>query len=266
MNNEKTLPSGISKYSPLLKELVIRDIKIRYRRSILGILWTVLSPLLNMLVMTVVFQTIFKTDIEFFALYVMIGNIVFGFVSEATTRGMNAILWNSSLIKKVYIPKYLFPLANVLSSMVNFGFSYIAMILVMIIVKAPFSLMMLSSVVPFIYLVFFSFGLSLILCAVNVFFRDIQHLYSVFLTIWMYISAIFYPVSTLLENEESVWIANIIINNPVYRFIKFFRDIVMDGVFPNLTDNLICGGWALIMMVIGFVVFRLTQRKFILHI
>lgn len=265
MKNE-TAVSGLFKYSPLLKELVIRDIKIRYRRSILGILWTVLSPLLNMLVMTVVFQTIFATTVEFFALYVMIGNIVFGFVSEATNRSMNAILWNASLIKKVYIPKYLFPLSNVVSSMVNFGFSYVAMLLVMIITKAPFSWTMLSSIVPFIYLVFFSFGLGLILCAVNVFFRDIQHLYAVFLTIWMYISAIFYPVEPLLANEESAAVANIIVNNPLYRYIKFFRDITMDGVFPSLADNLICAGWALGMMAIGFIVFRLTQKKFILHI
>lgn len=266
MNNTKPAKFAIFKYTNLLRELVVRDIKIRYRRSILGILWTVLSPLLNMLVMTVVFQTIFASEIEFFALYVMIGNIVFSFVSEATNRGMNSILWNASLIKKVYIPKYLFPLANVLSSMVNFGFSYIAMILVMIITGAPFHWMMFTSILPFLYLVIFSYGISMLLCTLNVFFRDTQHLYSVFLTVWMYISAIFYSVDALAENPASAPVASFINANPLYQYIRYFREIIMDGTFPGIMQNISCIVWAAAMLVIGTVAFKLTQKKFILHI
>ena len=254
------------RYRPLLQELVIRDIKVRYRKSVLGILWTVLNPLLNMLVMTAVFQTIFASTIEFFALYVMIGNVVFGFVSEATTRGMNSILWNASLIKKVYIPKYFFPLANVLSSVVNFLFSYVAMILVMVVIGAPFRWLMLTSIVPFIYLVIFSYGMSLLLCSINVFFRDIQHLYSVFLTIWMYLSAIFYSVEDIAVHEQGKIIAQIISFNPLYQYIRFFREVIIDGVFPGITHNLFCGGIALLTFAIGFIVFNRAQKKFILHI
>lgn len=261
LNNRKSNGSFF-KYAPLLRELVIRDIKIRYRHSVLGILWTVLSPLLNMIVMTVVFQTIFANSIEFFALYVMIGNVVFSFVSESTNRGMNSILWNASLIKKVYIPKYLFPLANVVSSLVNFGFSFIAMIFVMLIIRAPFRPIMLTFIVPLIYLMVFAFGLSLILCAINVFFRDIQHLYTVFLTVWMYISAIFYDVS-MLGNGFVKTIINI---NPLYQYIRFFREIIMDGVFPGIYHNLYCALWAALMLVIGILFFKTTQKKFILHI
>ena len=251
---------------PLLKELVIRDIKIRYRHSVLGILWTVLNPLLNMIVMTIVFQTIFASTIEYFALYVMIGNIVFGFVSEATNRGMNAILWNASLIKKVYIPKYLFPLANVVSSLVNFLFSYIAMIFVMLIIGAPFRWMLFSCIVPLFYLIIFSFGMSLILCSINVFFRDIQHIYSVFLTVWMYLSAIFYSVETIAKAEGGAQIASLIELNPMYQFIRFFREIIIDGVFPGILHNLFCAGFSLAMLIIGVLFFKLTQKKFILHI
>lgn len=261
MNTQKS-KSGLFKYMPLLKELVIRDIKIRYRHSVLGILWTVLSPLLNMIVMTVVFQTIFANKIEFFALYVMIGNIVFSFVSESTNRGMNAILWNASLIKKVYIPKYLFPLANVASSLVNFGFSFIAMIFVMLIIRAPFPPMMLTFIVPLIYLLVFAFGLSLILCSINVFFRDLQHLYGVFLTVWMYISAIFYDVDMLGNG----FVKTVIQLNPLYQFIRFFREIIMTGTFPGLLHNLYCAGWAVLMMLIGALFFKVTQKNFILHI
>lgn len=261
LNTQKT-NGGFLKYMPLLRELVVRDIKIRYRHSVLGILWTVLSPLLNMIVMTVVFQTIFANTIEYFALYVMIGNIVFGFVSESTNRGMNAILWNASLIKKVYIPKYLFPLANVVSSLVNFGFSFIAMIFVMLIIRAPFRPMMLTFIVPLIYLMVFAFGLSLVLCAINVFFRDIQHLYTVFLTVWMYISAIFYDASMLGNG----FVKTIIDVNPLYQYIRFFREIIMYGTFPGYVHNLYCAGWAVLMLIIGVLFFKSTQKKFILHI
>lgn len=254
------------KYNSLLQELVVRDIKIRYRKSVLGVLWTVLNPLLNMLVMTAVFQTIFASTIEFFALYVMIGNVVFGFVNEATTRGMNSILWNASLIKKVYIPKYLFPLANVLSSVINFLFSYVAMILVMIVIDAPFRWLMLTSIVPFIYLIIFSYGMSLLLCSINVFFRDIQHLYTVFLTIWMYMSAIFYSVEDIAASEQGAVIAKIINCNPLYQYIRFFREIIIDGTFPGMYHNLFCGGVALLMLAVGSLVFWRAQRRFILHI
>lgn len=266
MDLVKTPKNVFLKYRPLLQELVIRDIKVRYRKSVLGVLWTVLNPLLNMLVLTAVFQTIFASTIEFFALYVMIGNVVFSFVNEATTRGMNSILWNASLIKKVYIPKYFFPLANVLSSVVNFLFSYVAMIFVMIVIGAPFRWLMLTSIVPFIYLVIFCYGLSLLLCSINVFFRDIQHLYSVFMTIWMYLSAIFYSVEDIAAHEQGKFIAQIISFNPLYQFIRFFREIIIDGAFPGIIHNLFCGGIALLMLALGLLVFGRAQKKFILYI
>lgn len=266
MNTTKPSRNIFLRYTPLLQELVVRDIKIRYRKSILGVLWTVLNPLLNMLVLTAVFQTIFASTIEYFALYVMIGNVVFGFVNESTTRGMNSILWNASLIKKVYIPKYLFPLANVLSSVVNFAFSYIAMILVMIVIKAPFRWLMFSSIVPFIYLFIFCYGLSLLLCSINVFFRDVQHLYTVFMTVWMYVSAIFYSVEDIAASEKGALIAQVINVNPLYQYIRFFREIIIDGTFPGMIHNLFCGGFALLTLFAGFAVFKIAQKKFILHI
>ena len=157
------------KYRPLLKELVARDLKVRYRHSILGMIWTVLNPLLMMIILTIVFANLFKVTIENFPVYVLIGQIVFNTNSDATMQGMNAMVHNAALIKKVYIPKYLFPLSNVASCMVNFGFSFVALILVMIFTKAPFHLTMLTLWIPLLYLVAFSYGLSLVLCAVNVF-------------------------------------------------------------------------------------------------
>lgn len=253
--------TGFIKYQPLLRELIKRDIKVRYRHSVLGMLWTVLNPLLNMIVMTIVFSNMFRADIKNFPLYVMIGNIVFSLNSEATNQGMNSIVWNASLIKKVYIPKYMFPLSNVLSCLVNFGFSFIAMIIVMIFTHAEFHSTMLTAWIPTLYLVIFAFGLSLILCSINVFFRDTSHLYGVFVTAWMYLSGVFYSVD-IVGKELRPFVEY----NPMYMYISFFRTIIIDGYFPSIEQNLMCIAWSAIMLVAGLVFFYKAQDKFILYI
>lgn len=256
-----TIFKGLIRYTPLLMELVKRDIKVRYRHSVLGMLWTVLNPLLNMIVMTIVFSNIFRADIRNFPLYVMIGNVIYNFNSEATNQGMNSIVWNSTLIKKVYIPKYLFPLSNVLSSLVNFVFSFIAMLLVMVFTSAEFHLTMIGIVVPLAMLMVFSFGFSLILCSVNVFFRDMQHLYAVFLTAWMYLSGVFYSVDIVMPELQPL-----ILFNPLYQYISYFRILILDGFIPSIGHTLVCLAWAVAVLIIGLVVFYKTQDKFILHI
>lgn len=251
----------IVKYSPLLKELIKRDLKVRYRHSVLGMLWTVLNPLLMMVILSIVFSNMFKTDISNFSVYVLIGQIVYNCICEGTTQGMNSVIWNSHLINKVYIPKYLFPLSSTLSSLVNFGFSFIALIIVMLITRSSFSLVMFTVWIPVLYMMVFSFGLSLLLCTANVFFRDMQHLYSVFTVAWMYLSVIFYSINILPE-----WLQAVVMFNPIYRYITFMRDLIMYGVFPSLGDNLVCIAMSVIMLVIGTAVFRKHEGRFILHI
>ena len=261
MNRIRTSFAVFKKYQPLLKELVKRDITIRYRHSVLGLLWTVLNPLLMMIVMSIVFSTLFTNSIDNFPVYVMIGNVVFNCNSEATNRGLNSILWNSSLIKKVYIPKYLFPLATVASSLINFGFSFIALILVMLFTGAEFYPTLITVWIPLLYLITFSLGLSLILCSINVFFRDTEHLYSVFITIWMYLSAIFYSTDILPDGVNTV-----VYYNPIYQLITFFRLLIMYRVFRSIQTNLLCVSYSVSMLIIGLAVFYKSQDKFILHI
>lgn len=253
--------SEIKKYTPLLKELIKRDLKVRYRHSVLGMLWTVLNPLLMMVILSVVFSNMFNTNISNFSVYVLIGQIVYNCICEGTTQGMNSVIWNSHLINKVFIPKYLFPLSSILSSLVNFGFSFIALIIVMLITGAQFSLMMFTVWIPVIYMMVFSFGLSLLLCTANVFFRDMQHLYSVFTVAWMYLSVIFYSVDILPE-----WLKAVVAFNPIYRYITYFRELIMFGSFPPLGDNLVCMTMSAVMLVVGIVVFRKHEGQFILHI
>ena len=232
---------GFRRFTPLLRELVVRDIKVRYRHSALGLVWTVLNPLLMMVVITIVFSTLFKQNIPNFPIYYLSGSLIFAFNSESTTTALNSIISNASLIKKVYIPKYLFPLSNVLSGLVNLGFSLIAMFIVMLITDAPFHATLLS--------------------AVTVFFRDIAHFYSVFILAWTYFTPIFYPVEILPDA-----VMKLMQINPMYHLVSYMRSIVLYGVFPSLKENLLCLCLGLLMLALGLFVFYKKQDKFVLYV
>lgn len=252
---------GFIRYKSLLYELVTRDIKVRYRRSILGVLWTVLNPILMMIVMTVVFSKLFRFEIENFPIYFFCGNILFNFMVVATSDSLQSILSGASLIKKVYIPKYIFPVSKVLSAGVNLGFSYIAMLLVMIATGVRFHLTMLLTPFVVLYIMLFSIGLGLILATMMVFFRDIAHLYGVFTMAWTYLTPIFYPESLL--GDRSQWF---LLLNPMYHYIKYMRDITLYQTVPSFTENMVCLGIGLVMLAIGLVLFYRKQDKFILYI
>ena len=191
------LKNNLFKYKWLLQELVIRDLKIKYRRSVLGYLWSVLNPLLMMLVLTVVFSTVFRFDIPNYPVYVLTGQLLFSFYNESTTMAMDSILTGASLIKKVYLPKYIFPLSKVLSTFVTMLFSLIALFIVMIVTDAEFHVTLILLPVAFLYMLIFSLGVSLILSVSVIYFRDIKHLYGVFLSALNYLTPIFYPTSIL---------------------------------------------------------------------
>lgn len=252
---------GFIKYTPLLKQLVSRDIKVRYRKSVLGMLWTVLNPLMMMGVMTIVFSTLFKSNIENFPVYFLTGNILFSFNSEATQQALMSIISNASLVKKIYIPKYLFPFSRVLSCLVNLFFSLIALIIVMVITKAPFFPTMLLIPIPIVYLIVFTTGISLILSSLTVFFRDIGHFYSVFILAWSYFTPIFYPESIIPSNYR--WIIKA---NPLYHFINYLRMIVREGTIPNSAMNIQCFLISIVTLLLGIFIFMKKQDKFILHI
>ena len=252
---------SLVKYRCLLADLVSRDIKTKYRRSILGILWSVLNPLLMMLVLTAIFSNIFRFDIQDFPVYYLTGYILFNFVSEATNFSMVAIIGATGLIKKVYIPKILFPLEKCLFSLVNFAFSLVAAVIVFLIVGVPPSRTMLLFFVPVLYLLVFNFGFGLILATINTFFRDVGYLYNVFVTLWMYLTPIIYPITALPD-----WMQGIVKVNPLYHYVEYFRSVTLYGKLPSLGDNLICIAFSLIFLFIGVTVFQKKQDKFILYV
>lgn len=252
------------KYRYLLENLISRDLKVKYRRSALGLLWSILNPLLMMLVITTVFQYVMKFDtsqISDFTIFYLTGSLIFNFVSESTSTALTSIVSASSLIKKVYIPKYIFPLEKTLFSFVNLLFSLIALVIMLIVRQTPITWTIILFPIPLIYTLLFCIGFGLILSALNVFFRDIAHLYSVWITAWMYLTPVIYSVSMLPE-----WMQPIMKINPLYHYITYFRNVVMDGVVPDLKANLICICTALFALLLGALIFKKKQDRFILFI
>lgn len=249
------------KYRYLLNELVLRDIKLKYRKSYLGILWSMLNPLLMMLVLTVIFSSIFSSNIENFPVYLMSGQLIFNFFSESTNQAMTAIIGNSGLIKKVYIPKYIFPISRVLSSFVNLLFSIVALLLIMIITKVQFNPAMFLFLIPLIYVLVLSIGIGLILSAYSVFFRDIVHLYGVFTMALMYMTPIFYPFSIVPDAAKPF-----LMLNPLFHIISCFRSILLDGNLGLLENHLVSIAYCVLFLIVGVVTFIKKQDRFILYI
>ncbi|MBP2242351.1 ABC-2 type transport system permease protein [Cytobacillus eiseniae] len=249
------------KYKGLLTQFIIRDIKIKYRRSVLGYLWSLLNPLLMMIVLTAVFSSMFKFDIPNFPVYLLSGQVIFNFFAEATTLSMNSIIGGGALLRKVYIPKYIFPVSKVLSSFITLLFSLLALLIVIIVTKGNISFVILLFPLPLIYILLFSIGVGLILSVLAVYFRDTLHLYTVLLSAWMYLTPLFYPVSAVPD-----YVKSIIYSNPMYYFVEVFRDIVLYNQVPDFHTNLLCIIFSAGSIVLGLFVFYKNQNNFVLHV
>ncbi|CAG5088727.1 ABC-2 type transporter [Thermobacillus xylanilyticus] len=253
--------SNFVKYRYLLIQLVISDFKVKYRRSILGILWSLLNPILMMIVFSIIFSALFESDIPHFAVYVLTGRIIWDLYSQATASAMLSIVNNESLIKKVYVPKYIFPLSKSIFSLVNTFFSILALIIVALFtggVEVTTALFLLPF--PLIYTLMFATGISFILAAYTVFFRDLEHLYQVLLTAWMYFTPLFYPVKIVPEDLRFL-----VELNPVYWTLEMFRQII-DGKIPSLNLHMICFAIGAISLLAGVLIFRKKQDRFILYV
>jgi len=252
---------NLYRYQYLLLDLIGRDLKVKYRRSVLGLLWSILNPLLMMLVITAVFSRIFKFGVEFFPIYYLTGSTLFNFMSESTSNAMVSIIQAAPLIKKVYIPKYIFPVEKILFAFVNLLFSLIAVVFVIIILGMQVHWTILLFPIPLLLILVFAIGLGLILSSANVFFRDISHLYSVWTTAWFYLTPVIYPINVLPDTVQKI-----VKLNPLYYYIDYFRQIVMYGTVPSLRFNLICITCSTGFLILGLYIFLKKQDKFILAI
>ena len=254
----------------ILRQLVTKDFMIKYRRSVLGVAWSVLNPLLMMVVMSIVFSTIFgqsrngSITPEMYPLYLIVGNITFSVMSESTNQALMSIIAASSLLKKVKVHRWVFPVQKVLFSLVNFAFSLVAVALVMLWFHVLPTWHLILLPVCLFLLMCFCMGLGMMLSALAVFFRDVMHLWTVVITAWMYLTPIFWTTDYI--SQMAHWIQVLVVVNPMYNYLQFMRDIFLFNTTPSMLTLGLCVFWAVAALVVGYAVFHKTEHKFILYI
>ena len=254
----------------ILRQLVTKDFKIKYRRSVLGVAWSVLNPLLMMIVMAIVFSTIFgqgrngSMTPEMYPLYLIVGNITFAVMSESTNQALTSIVGAAPLLKKVKVHRWVFPVQKVLFSLVNFAFSLVAVALVMLWFHVLPTWHLILLPVCLFLLMCFCMGLGMMLSALAVFFRDVMHLWTVVITAWMYLTPIFWTTDYI--SQMAHWIQVLVVVNPMYNYLQFMRDIFLFNTTPSMLTLGLCVVWAVFALVVGYAVFHKTEHKFILYI
>ena len=250
-----------TRYAFLIKQLVSRDFKTKYKRSVLGMAWSFLNPLLTMSVQYIVFSTLFKSDIPNYPVYLLSGIVFMNFFNEAVSMGMTSITGNASLIKKVYMPKYIYPVSRILSSLVNFALAILPLFLVMLFTGTPFRSSLLLLVFDILCLLGFVMGMGLLLTTAMTFFQDTQFLWGVASLMCMYLTPVFYPESIIPARLLTLYHMN-----PMYQYITFARICIIDGVSPEPMAYLWCIVSSLVVLALGIVTFRRHQDKFVLYL
>ena len=251
------------KYRFLLRELVKKGIKLKYRRSYLGIIWTLLEPLMEMAVLSVVFSAMYGKDDRSFPVYILTGRLLYSFFSQGTKTAMRSIRANGGMIKKVYVPKYMYPLSCVIFNFIIFLISLIVLAAVSTVLGVYPSLWTLTAVIPLFTVFLLTLGVGMMLSTMAVFFRDLEYLWEVALMLIMYTCAIFYDPSMLAKTHTD-WILKI---NPLYGTIKTFRDAVYgSSMFSEPYWVVMPLVFSFVTLVLGFWMFKKNQDKFILHI
>ncbi len=245
----------------VFSELVKRDFKKKYKNTYLGMVWSVLSPLISLLIMSLVFTQFFGKDQPHFVIYIFCGNIVFSYFTDSTNGGMGSLLGNAGIFTKVNVPKYLFLFSRNVSSLINFGLTFVIFIVFCIVDGITFTWAFLLLAFPILCMIIFNIGMGLILSALYVFFRDMQYLWSVFTQLLMYLSAIFYTVDILPELMK-----NLLLLNPIYVYIKYFRIIVINNEIPSIQFHLLALGYALLVFGIGALIYKKCNHKFLYYV
>ena len=259
----KNIILNFKKYSFLLQQLISRDFKVKYKRSILGVVWSLLYPVLNMAVMALVFSNIFKfsTPGVNYLVYVLSGLIMFNYFSEASNLSMSSVVANFPLINKIYIPKYIFPLSKCLFVGINFLLSLIPLYIVIFATGTGINMYHLLLPYGYICLFLFTLGIGLILATVSVFLRDMFYIYGILINLWMYLTPVMYDIS-LISSELQVFFKL----NPMYHYINFIRRIILYNELPSLFTFVVCAISSLAVLIIGLVLFKKNQDKFIYYV
>ena len=251
----------VKKYKFLMKQLVSRDFKTRYKRSVLGVFWSFLNPLLMMVVQYLVFSQLFKSDIDNYPVYLLSGLVVFNFFNEGVSQALISIVGNAPLITKVYLPKYVYPITKVLSSSINLVMSWIPLMLAAIITGESVTRAYLMVPYILVCLIIFTMGWGMVMAAGMTFFRDLQFLWGIISMVWMYVTPLFYPL-TIVPKEIRTYFQY----NPMLHYVNAIRSIVLDGATPKPVEFMTCTLIAFVMFAIGGYIFKKTQDKFVFYI
>lgn len=268
------------KYRYLMQEIVRKNVKLQYRNSFLGIFWTMLQPFLTMLVLLFIFTKVFgksSDGVVCYPVYLLTGRLLYEFFTQSTTRAMRSIRNSASVLKKVYVPKYIYPISNVFSTFVTFCISLIVLVLVLgyFLIKNHYTFQypdlhlswyVLLCFVPIILLCIFSTGVGLILSVLNVYFKDIEYIYSVVTMMLFYVTPVMYSLNTLHKSGVNTIVMKILMLNPLYSIIEMFRSCVLYSTMWNWNHFLYALGISLVSLVVGLWIFYKNQDKFILHI
>ena len=253
--------SKMKKNQFLFEELVKRDFKQKYKRTVLGMGWSILSPLLTLLVMSLVFTQFFGRNMPHYTTYLFAGNLMFSYYREATTGGMNALMSNAHIFTKINVPKYMFLLTKNVSAIINFGLTLLVFFLFAAIDGVTFSPKFIAILYPILCLMVFNIGVGLILSALFVFFRDISYLYDVFTMLLMYMSAIFYTVDSYAPAIQRLFLVN-----PVYCAIKYVRLVVLEGAIPSAAFHLLLAAYAALALLLGGLVYKKKNHEFLYYV
>ena len=245
----------------LLKQLVKRDLTSKYKDSFLGVLWSFINPLLIMLIFTAIFASLFRFQIKNFPVYFLIGRIVYEFFMSGTSSAMRSIRSNASILKKIFVPRYMFSISSVCYEFINFLISLVILFGVMFITGADFPPTIILSIIPMILLIFMVIGIGLILAVLNTYFTDVGYLYSIFALVLMYASAVFYPMQIVPANIQVIFSLN-----PLYVAIECFRSTLMYGIFPDFLTMLYFAVFSFMIFGVGFLLFRIHEKKLVLEL
>lgn len=251
----------LKRYIFLFEELVKRDFKKKYKRTVLGMAWSILSPLLMLLVMKLVFTQFFGYGVEHYTTYIFCGNLIFLYFNESTSQGMTSLMGNAAIFTKVNVPKYLFLFSKNVQALINFGLTLIVFFVFCILDNITFTWKFILLLYPIAMLLLFNIGMGLILSALFVFFRDIQYLWSIFTQLLMYLSAIFYTIDRYTPLGQ-----NLFLLNPVYLFIRYFRKIVIEAAIPTIWFHLLMLADVLIVLGLGCWIYKKYNTWFLYYV
>ncbi len=247
----------LGKYRYLLGQLIRRDILTRYKRSVLGVAWTMLNPLGTMLILTFVFSNFFKSDVPHYPVYILSGLLAWNFFSQGTNASISGLVWGGNLLKRIYIPSTIFGVSAIGTALVNLVISIVPLVIVMIVNQAPFFWSMLFLPVSILLLTAFTLGLGLFISSLAVYFPDVAEMYQVLLTAWMYLTPIIYPESLISAH----WVPYYQIN-PMYWMVKMFRLPIIDGRLPLWQEFLPAFAWAVGMLMVGWIYFTSKSEEY----